>query len=62
MRTTQITKGVSTAFLALYIIWALTQIGIIGLLFTGSIGLITFGSTQSVEITTAVIILSGLVF
>jgi hypothetical protein len=63
MKTTQITRIIATGFLGLYTLWALFTIGVIGLLFTGSVGLIVFGMyDDQIEVATASTILTGLVF
>jgi hypothetical protein len=62
MHSSKVTKGFSIAFLVLYTFWSLTNIGVTGLLFSASIGLIAFGSTDTIELATAITIFSGLLF
>jgi hypothetical protein len=57
-----IVHGFVYAFIILYIIYALFQIGLAGLLFSFAIGLILHSFEFSLELTTAIAILSGLLW
>jgi hypothetical protein len=57
-----IRKGFVYAFLALYVLYALGNIGMTGLLFSFAVGLIVSGLGCDLEITSAAIILSGLLW
>jgi hypothetical protein len=54
--------GFIYGFLAFYILYAITSIGMTGLLFSLAIGLIAFSFDISLEITLAFVILSGLLW
>lgn len=62
MNSTGIRKGFVYAFLVLYVLFALGNVGMTGLLFSFAIGLIVSGLDFDVELTVAAIILSGLLW
>ena len=61
IKSTQITKAFATAFLVIYSLWALFNIGVIGFLMTASIGLISFGVLGRIELASAFTIVLGIV-
>lgn len=62
MNSTGIRKGFVYAFLVLYVLYALGNVGMTGLLFSFAIGLIVSGLGYDIELTSAAIILSGLLW
>lgn len=62
MNSTGIRKGFVYAFLVLYVLYALGNVGMTGLLFSFAIGLIVSGLDYDIELTSAAIILSGLLW
>jgi hypothetical protein len=62
MNSTGIRKGFVYAFLVLYVLYALGNIGMTGLLFSFAVGLIVSGLDYDIELTSAAIILAGLLW
>jgi len=62
MRSNNTTEVISYVALGLFSLYALFVLGMSGLLFSTSVGLIAFSFMDSVEVATAVVILSGLLF
>jgi len=58
--STSIRHGFVYSFMALYILYALFRIGLAGLLYSLSIGLILYSFDISIELITSIVILSGL--
>lgn len=62
MKSTKTTKAFATGFLALYSLWAVFTIGVIGFLMTASIGLLVFGATSTLEYAATATIVAGIAF
>ena len=59
MKSNSVTKGVSGVLLVLFFLWALFSLSFTFTLICASVGLITYGSTDSLEISTLVSIVLG---
>ena len=62
MRSTNTTRLVAKWALGLFGLYALFGIGMTGLLFSIAVGLIVFGFMDSIELATAIVIISGLLY
>lgn len=62
MKSTELTQGISMLILTLYILYGFFALPFAGLLMSLAIGLIAFGSLESMELTVALIILTGVLY
>ena len=56
------TRYASYVLVVVFALYALTAIGMTGLLFSSAVGLVAFGITESVEATAVVLVLAGILF
>jgi len=62
IKSTKFTRYASIGLLVLYVLYALASIGMTGLLFSAAIGLLSYGMTEAYELTTILVILSGVLY
>lgn len=62
MKSNSTTQTVAYVALALFGLYALMAIGMTGFMFSVALGLVVFSAVDSVEIATAIVIITGLVF
>jgi len=62
IKSTKFTRYASIGLLVLYVLYALASIGMTGLLFSAAIGLLSYGVTEAYELTTILVILSGVLY
>lgn len=62
MKSTDLTQGISMLILTLYILYGFFALPFAGLLMSLAVGLIAFGSLESMELTVALIVLTGVLY
>lgn len=62
MKSTPLTQGITMLILALYLLYGFFALPFAGLLLSLAVGLITYGSTESFEISVSCIIVSGVLY
>ncbi len=62
MKSTMITRGLAIGLFVLYILWSLFNLPFTNILVSASIGLISYGSSESVEVSCVAAIAVGVVF
>ncbi len=62
MKSSKITRYASIGLLGLYVLYALSAIGMTGLLFSAAVGLLAYGLLESLEITAIITILVGVLY
>jgi hypothetical protein len=62
MKSNSVTRGLAIGLLVVYLLWSLFSLPFTNILVSASIGLISYGSTESLEISSVVTILIGVMF
>jgi len=62
MKSNSVTRGLAIGLLVIYLLWSLFSIPVSNILVSASIGLISYGSTESIEISSIITILIGVMF
>ena len=62
MKSNSVTRGLAIGLLVIYLLWSLFALPFANILVSASIGLISYGSTESIEISSIITILIGVMF
>jgi hypothetical protein len=62
MKSNSVTRGLAIGLLVVYLLWSLFALPFANILVSASIGLISYGSTESIEISSIITILIGVMF
>jgi hypothetical protein len=62
MKSNSVTRGLAIGLLVIYLFWSLFSLPFANILVSASIGLISYGSTDSIEVSSIITILVGVMF